>query len=180
MNVANHFFRSSRVSGDGIIPENEASPPETPVFDSNDVDDIEVPDSEIVPTNNVTLNFNPENDDILTEYHPSSGRAARLQPMKDYGRRTSMEAAPEERPWVPFRTRIDFEISELILEAALNQSQIKRLTELIHRAVEKDDEEDKFTIKNAAEMKQLWEWASIKVTPVINNSDVIYTRIGSI
>lgn len=83
-----------------------------------------------------------------------------------YAREGKSQAVPPEKyPWEPFRSRLDFEISEIALEAALNRSQLDRLIKLIHRAAQKD-ENDFFSIKTAGEMKLMWDLASGKRTAV--------------
>lgn len=124
--------------------------------------------SEISSTLHSILNRDPEQSYVKTRYHPFSDRAPMVEQLRDYGVRAQVEYERDPKPWQPFRTRIDFEISELALEAALSEKQIQRLTTLIHRAVEKKNEEDTFTVKNAADMKGLWELSSEKCTPVIN------------
>lgn len=108
----------------------------------------------------------PTLDDIKTEYHPSSGLPPRIVPFAEYDRaRQPRPMPPEQRPWEPFRSRLDFEIAEIALEAALNRSQLDRLIKLIHRVAEKD-EDDPFTILTAGEMKTMWDLASGKRTSV--------------
>lgn len=107
-------------------------------------------------------------NDIKIEYHPSSGRSASISSFEDYDReRQPRPISPEQHPWKPFRSRLDFEIAEVALEAALNRSQLDKLVKLFHRAA-KRDETDLFTIQTAGEMKRMWELASTLRTPVRN------------
>lgn len=79
---------------------------------------------------------------------------------EEYARkRKPQPVPPEKQPWEPFRSRLDFEVSEIALEAALNRSQLDRLIKLIHRAAQKD-EDDLFSIKTAGEMRLMWDLAS--------------------
>jgi hypothetical protein len=111
----------------------------------------------------------PELNDIMTEFHPSCQHSPTIEPMDKYGFKKPSLSVPELKPWEPFQTRLDFEVSKLALEAMLNQSQIKCLVNLIHQAVEKETKDDVFTIKSASEMKELWKLASGKCTGVIPN-----------
>lgn len=104
-------------------------------------------------------------DDIKVEYHPNSGRQPVIHHFEDYGRKNSDDPdLPVERePWRPFESRLDYEVAELALEAALNQSQTERLIKLVQRAANK---EDKFSICNQADLQYKWKVASVKHTPV--------------
>ncbi|TFK39111.1 hypothetical protein BDQ12DRAFT_698231 [Crucibulum laeve] len=113
-------------------------------------------------------------DDIKTEYHPNSGRPTTVKAFSEFGKQ--QEAKPklpcDPEPWRPFKSRSDFEFSELVLDAALNKKQTNRLIQLINRCMKGDDD---FTIRNHEEMKQifknkneeeydfwchpLWDWA---------------------
>jgi hypothetical protein len=107
----------------------------------------------------------PQIDDFRTEYHPSSGRPPILQRFEDYGQHNpSIAVTPsDERPWEPFRSRLDFEIAELALEAALNKKQTDRLLSLFDRCAR---QLDNFTLRNHADMSKLWDLASDRCTHV--------------
>lgn len=105
-------------------------------------------------------------NDIKIEYHPSSGRGTSILSFEDYdNERQPRPMPPAQHPWKPFRSRLDFEISEVALEAALNRSQLDKLIKLVHCAAERD-ETNLFTIQTAGEMKCMWELASTLRTPV--------------
>ncbi|EKM76684.1 hypothetical protein AGABI1DRAFT_93876 [Agaricus bisporus var. burnettii JB137-S8] len=108
----------------------------------------------------------PEPDTIYTEYHPSSGRAPTLKPLHEHGHRLFPNIVPEKRPWEPFRTRLDFEILEFAMETGLNQKQLSRYIDLIHKAAEyASNDEDKFTVQSATEAMKLWELAASRRIP---------------
>lgn len=109
--------------------------------------------------------WNPEFGDVKTEYHPNSGLEPKTERFEDYMQNRPPPVIPESEPWKPFRSRLDFEVSELILEAALNRSQADRLIKLIHRAAENNDH-DPFTLQNGADMNKMWEYASVHQTQV--------------
>lgn len=106
-----------------------------------------------------------EKDDIRVEYHPHSGIPTKTVAFEDFTRDpersgASMPNAPPYRPW---RTQEDFELSELALEVAMNESQIERLIQLVHRCADKPGS---FTLKNHADYRASWERASMLLTPV--------------
>lgn len=104
-------------------------------------------------------------DDIRTEYHPRSGLPSKVERFEDYkGQATTAPTLqPSKKPWLPFRSRVDFEFSEIALKAALNKNAVDALITLIHRCV---DEKGLFTLNNHADISKLWEMASSKLTKV--------------
>jgi hypothetical protein len=60
---------------------------------------------------------------------------------------------------MPFRTRLDFEIAELILDSALNKEQTNRLISLLNRCA---GPTENFTIRNQDELLKFWDLASNK------------------
>ncbi|KAJ6471679.1 hypothetical protein DFH09DRAFT_1253869 [Mycena vulgaris] len=60
----------------------------------------------------------------------------------------------EGEPWVPFCTRLDFEVSEFAQENMLNQKATDKLISLIRRCAANPAA---FTIKNHADMNKQWE-----------------------
>lgn len=107
-------------------------------------------------------------DDIRTEYHPTSCRDPKLARFEDYGRESHEEQErdserPEQLrnavPWYPYRTRLDFDLSELMMEAALNQSHMSRLISIIQRAQASSDQ-DEFTIKSYSDLAAIRQRAA--------------------
>ncbi|KAG6806401.1 hypothetical protein H0H92_011465, partial [Tricholoma furcatifolium] len=96
---------------------------------------------------------------IKIEFHPQAQRATKigtfetLYPPKP-------KPTPDFHPWEPFRSRLDFEVAELALEAALNKSQLDRLIKLFHCAMS-NVEDNPFTLKNADGVKKMWQSASV-------------------
>ncbi|EIW74668.1 hypothetical protein CONPUDRAFT_67069, partial [Coniophora puteana RWD-64-598 SS2] len=91
--------------------------------------------------------------DIQTIYHPRSGRVPVVEPLSDFDRRrhpdtTAVHASGDESPWTPWRSREDFELSELAIEGALSHEQT-----------------DPFTLQGCDEMKATFEAASKTLTP---------------
>ncbi|KAI0055128.1 hypothetical protein BV25DRAFT_1816053 [Artomyces pyxidatus] len=107
----------------------------------------------------------PQQDDIKVEYHPSSGRPTKIHRFEDFKRQASAKppAPDSEEPWLPFRSREDFEFAEIALDAALNQRQTDALISFIHRCVKRQHSES-FTLSNHAEMLKLLDAASTTLT----------------
>ncbi|KAJ7266146.1 hypothetical protein C8J57DRAFT_1450596 [Mycena rebaudengoi] len=102
--------------------------------------------------NETFLQQNREREnDIRHEFHPHSQRQPTLQSLEDY--RTSESSA--------HRTHLDFEVSEFVQEAMLNQNQVDTLISLIHRCAAHIDG---FTLTNHADMTKQWDLASKKCT----------------
>jgi hypothetical protein len=104
----------------------------------------------------------PDVDSIYTEYHPSSGQPPTIKPLQEHNHRLfPSNILPEERPWEPFRTRLDFEVLEFAMEVGLNQTQLASYIELIHRTVTvASNDDEKFGVQNADEAMKLWELAA--------------------
>ncbi|KAJ7742490.1 hypothetical protein DFH07DRAFT_750448 [Mycena maculata] len=67
----------------------------------------------------------------------------------------------QEKPWAPFLTRLDFEVSEFAQENMLNRKATNKLICLIRRCAASPDD---FTITNHADMNKQWDLASKKCT----------------
>ncbi|EPQ59138.1 hypothetical protein GLOTRDRAFT_103193 [Gloeophyllum trabeum ATCC 11539] len=104
----------------------------------------------------------PELDDIKLEWHPSSGRPSEVHHFAEYQQAPDpMPPPPDEEPWRPFRSRLDFEFAELALKARLTKAETDTLFRLCHRAVAGE----RFTLRDHAEVCETWEAASFKCTP---------------
>lgn len=123
------------------------------------------------------LTVTPELDDFLTEYHPSSERPSVVEHFEDYGHTQSNDrssaAPPNEHPWEPFQSLLDFEMAELILEAGLNKNQTNRLLSLIDRCV---GGKEKFSIKNENQLSQYWDLASPKCVKVESDISLVCSQ----
>lgn len=95
-------------------------------------------------------------DDIRTEYHPRSGRSTKTARFQDYGQEVhnKPEQLQNTRPWHPYRSRLDFDLSELMMEAALNHNQTARLISLIQRA-QSSNNQDSFTIQSYSDLANI-------------------------
>ncbi|KAJ7742454.1 hypothetical protein DFH07DRAFT_750441 [Mycena maculata] len=106
----------------------------------------------------------PAPNDIKRIFHPRSEREPIKQSFEEY--RVSC-LRPDRRPptriepWIPFRTRLDFEVSEFAQDVMMNRGQINTLISLIRRCAENISE---FTLLNHADMDKQWDLASKKCT----------------
>jgi hypothetical protein len=111
------------------------------------------------------VDTNPGLDDFRTEFHPSSKKASVTVSFEQYGQEQpfAYHHHPDQQPWAPFRTRLDFEIADLILEAALSEGQTTKLISLLKRCAESPGE---FTLQSHADITKTWEEASSKCVDV--------------
>ncbi|KAG1865264.1 hypothetical protein F4604DRAFT_1881913 [Suillus subluteus] len=102
--------------------------------------------------------------EFKTEYHPRSGRPTLFQPFDEFRISSEAQHMPiiDKEPWRPFRSRGDFEFSEIAIEAALNKSQINALLSLITRVSEGNAQ---ITLKNEADLSKAWDNATVELTP---------------
>ena len=104
-------------------------------------------------------------DDIQTEFHPASGKEPVITHFEDYGHAEEFayNDPPNQQPWAPFESRLDFEIAELILLAALNKEQTTTFISLLKRVAKGTEE---FTLRSHDDIKKKWEKASDICTKV--------------
>jgi len=106
----------------------------------------------------------PEADDIKVQYHPGAGVLNPVQTFsfdeyKAVGEDQVNQEAPVESaypPWHPFPTRFDFELSEVMLDAHMNEGQISTLLVLVNNIA---PESTSFTITNSTYLSKIWEFA---------------------
>ncbi|KAL1661524.1 hypothetical protein GGF50DRAFT_60902 [Schizophyllum commune] len=102
----------------------------------------------------------PKLGDVKIEYHPSSGKPPVIVPLQELrreGDEPDGDHAPRStEPWVGFRTRLDYEISEFILQTRLNTEETKRLLKLIKSAQDTRD----FTIASIDDLNERWQLAA--------------------
>jgi len=105
----------------------------------------------------------PQLDDIKVEYHPHSQIPSTIHPFSEFSRLRPVEdSMPRNNtPWEPFRTRLDFEVAEIALEAALSKDQTNRLFDIVHRSA---SGKDVFTLQNHDEARKIWQMASQRFT----------------
>ena len=76
-----------------------------------------------------------------------------------------------KEPWLPFRSREDFELAEIAHQAKMNQPQINNLLKLLHRCQQGPG---KVMLRNYKDLKQSWDIASKMLTEVSNSLLIIY------
>ncbi len=143
-----------------------------------------------VPNNNIAAHPDPDNgiaaslpetreesvhgaseyklDNIRTVYHPSSGRPTQIAHFEDYHLSSAfqhIEPPINPHPWRPFASRHDFELAELVLDAALNERQMKTMFRLLNPEAESSPSAE-FNIHSPKEFKEHWDCAANLITPV--------------
>lgn len=110
----------------------------------------------------------PRVGDLKIEYHPHSKKGTRVLSSEEFKASLTDDSdpmePPDEEPWLPFRSREDFEFAEIVNDAALNQGQTKRLIALIQRCQKAPGS---FTLRGLDDLKNSLESASKLLTPVI-------------
>lgn len=111
--------------------------------------------------------------EFKTVYHPRSGRETVYQTFDEFGvtPKTDASVPIDAEPWRPFRSRGDFEFSEIALDAALNKAQIDSLLNLISRISEG---KTNVTLKNEADLRRAWDNAAEELTPASLGVAVVY------
>jgi hypothetical protein len=101
-------------------------------------------------------------DAIRIEYHPHMNLPPKIVKFEEYREYHPQHRRPTPRnptkPWTPFRTRAEFEFAEVALDAALNKRQVDALLKVFHRCL---NGEDKFGLKEHADLTEMWEHASV-------------------
>lgn len=73
-------------------------------------------------------------DDIKVEYHPHSKLPSIVHHFAAFSRSCSSEGQVpcNDAPWKPFQMQLDFEVTEIALEAAMAKEQMNRLLDLVY------------------------------------------------
>jgi len=107
----------------------------------------------------------PKCDDIRIEYHPNSGREPETFAFEDFVRAVPDSVPPvDPDPWKPFRTREDFEFTQLALDSAMSKAQVNEMIGLIHRCTK--GEKSCFTLSSYDEMHKTLAVASERLPKV--------------
>ena len=67
-------------------------------------------------------------------------------------------------PWAPFKTKEDFEFTELVLGARMSKAEINAMISLLHRCI--GDKENHFTLSSYDEMHRILAMASEQLPKV--------------
>lgn len=110
----------------------------------------------------------PTIDHIRTEYHPSSGKAAKTSPYEEYdssqSHRSSTRRTRVTNPWWPFfNTREDFLLSEVLREGSLSNEQTDNLLKIIKQCL---SGKGSLTFATHADVQAARDRASLRLTPV--------------
>jgi len=132
--------------------------------DHNNVDRFDVHDNAGLPEQENDNDMGV--DDIKVIHHPSARIEERVFAFDDYCGTDSFRPEPSgvaplssedlERPWRPFRTKLDFEVAEVVLDAHMNTLQTEKLLALIHEAIR---DPESFTLANSKDLSSVWDFA---------------------
>lgn len=70
-------------------------------------------------------------------------------------------------PWLPFRSKTEFEFAEIALQTAMSNKQLDALINVVRTLMEG---KEAFEIKNHSDVQTLWDKASESLTPVGNRT----------
>ncbi|KAJ6520588.1 hypothetical protein DFH09DRAFT_1193954 [Mycena vulgaris] len=133
-------------------------------FPEENYDFVDIPPEEPTTPEEPARPEGPQMNDIKREFHPHSGRKPIKQTFQEYRAsqvRPDRTPPTDSEPWSPFRTRLDFEVSEFAQEAMLNQRQIDTFISLIRRCAANISA---FTLHSHSDMNKSWDLASKKCT----------------
>lgn len=112
------------------------------------------------------LNQAPQVDDIGIEHHPYTKLPAKTF-LFSYFSHSHFPAPPvpnpNRDPRSLFQTLLDFEVTKLVLEVALNKDQTECLIKLLQQV---HGQPEKFTIENYADMQETWDTSEAHLTLV--------------
>ena len=106
-----------------------------------------------------------QDNDIRVEYHPNSGHGVKTFKPDEYCQSVqNTDTMVEPEPWVPFRTREDFEFAEIALETGMTRKQMDAMIKLFHKCIKMG--EGCFTISNYKDMEDTLKVAANRLTKV--------------
>ena len=110
--------------------------------------------------NLVNSQSDPSVGDIKIEYHPDTKRVPDFIPLKTYQARQKHKKprSNTRKPWMPFRSRSEFEFAEVALKAGLTKNQVDTLIHVIHQHARG---EDSFDIRDHDHMHTIWDTSAI-------------------
>ena len=105
---------------------------------------------------------------IFIEYHPYSKKGTHILWPEEFkeslNNHSEPTGPPDNKPWRPFCSRDDFEFTNIVHDAALNQTQTERLIKFIRCC---QDTPGSFMLHNYSDLKTSLENTSKLLTPVI-------------
>lgn len=107
----------------------------------------------------------PQLDDIKTVFHPSSGRSSRIQSFTEAGKERAVACLPipNEQPWLPFISRIDFEFAALAVRSRLTAELINDWLAFLQRTA---NESKHPSFRSHTDLYEVLDMASSLLTPV--------------
>ena len=104
-------------------------------------------------------------DDIMTRYHPRSGKRGVIDRFEEYSVKNPWKPqGMADEPWKPFfKSLEDFQFAEVILEAGLQEKQCETLIKIFKTCLRGDGS---FNISNFADLQSSWVHASKCLTSV--------------
>lgn len=126
------------------------------------------------PTESDSSGSDIQFDDIQTEFHLASGKDPVIEHFGDYGHTEEFayKDPPKSRPWAPSESCLDFEIANLIPQAALNKEQTTTLIALL-KCVAAGEE---FSLRSHNDIKNKCETASdicTKMSQIIFSCSIV-------
>lgn len=116
-------------------------------------------------SNDLVEESEPHDDDIRREYHPNACREPEVFRFEAYQSRSPVVTPlVDPEPWLPFKTREDFEFAEIALATAMMKTQVNAMIDLLHRCINKG--EGSFTLSNHDEMRRTLGVASDRLPKV--------------
>ncbi|KAI0681797.1 hypothetical protein C8T65DRAFT_598069, partial [Cerioporus squamosus] len=97
-----------------------------------------------------------QEDDFKVEFHPHASSTPKFSRFEDFKKDNEVRPPPvvPRKPWVPFKSRIDFEFSEFCAEAGLNTKQVDSVLQLVQRIVA---DPKQLSFRSAADVRAAWE-----------------------
>jgi hypothetical protein len=108
----------------------------------------------------------PQPGDIQITHHPRSNKDTQTMGREEFRKQVNVSeptGPPLKEPWLPFRSREDFEFAEIVHDAAMNQSQIDNLIKFFQHC---EQNPGKFTLNNCQDLKKSWQESSALLTNV--------------
>jgi len=105
-------------------------------------------------------NDNPQIHKIKIVYHPASKHPEKHIRVDEDLPSASAVGGPGQpnakQPWLPFRSRLDFEIAELALNAHLSKADTEHLLSIIQRCIQ---DPEQFTLQGHKDIAEYWDLA---------------------
>ena len=104
---------------------------------------------------------------MVMEYHPNSGCGCKTFTFEEFqhiGSESRRTHPPDPEPWLPSKTRQDFEFAEIVLDTGMSQDQINALICLFWKCLEIGEES--FTFLNYKDMRSTQTLASERLPKV--------------